>query len=170
MNTNNPHDQRADSHTAGAPHDFEHPTAAAAPAGPRTLRRNRRRVLVSTTALLAVGAFGGLLGGHLVAEDEPQRDAREPSPAPTSADECDSMWSRIRALGLPRESLTSIATALGFTARDMWASADGLTWEHLDGRVVVVAQPRSPSDQGASLIAEARYDSDAPPQRATSCR
>jgi hypothetical protein len=89
----------------------------------------------SAVALLVLAGWLAAVGG---AHGEAERQAIDRSPA---ADDR-GLWDRVRTLDLPDYAWESAAIGLGLTPRGPWISADGLTWEHLDGRVVVVANPR----------------------------
>jgi hypothetical protein len=98
-------------------------------------RRSRRRRGIGYAAVVLVAAgwlasAGGALG-------EAEQQAIDPTPA---ADR--DLWDRVRTMDLPDYAWESAATGLGLAIRGPWISADGLTWEHLDGRVVEVAKPR----------------------------
>lgn len=99
------------------------------------------------TALTLTAALTGAFGaGSIAAAGERLSDnAERPSlPSQTGADD-GNLWDRIRLIGLPRHYWVPVATAMGLSPRDGWISADGLTWDHLDGRRIVVATPRTPN-------------------------
>lgn len=101
-----------------------------------------RDIGLVATALVFAGVFAVAVGGDMsVAGDSPP----DAAPAAPADDDCGSLWDRVRVLGLPEASWVPAATALGLTPRGAWISADGLTWEHTDGRTAVVASPRSAS-------------------------
>jgi hypothetical protein len=112
---------------------------------PPTSRRARRGVQVGAAALLVSAALGAAYHEQVVDADEaPTARAHAPtSRAPDTG--CDRLWDRVPTPSLPRAAWESAATGLGLSAQGPWVSADGLSWEHLDGTVVVVAAPRSPS-------------------------
>lgn len=114
-------------------------------------RRHRRGVrLVASSLALAAIVGGAFSSGSIAADDEGlQARAGHPAALPTaSAEVGDDLWNRIRVLGLPRQWWEPVAIAMGLTPRGEWISADGLTWEHLDGRRIVVATPRTPTPTG----------------------
>ena len=92
------------------------------------------------TSLAFAGVFAVAVGGGTSVAGEALPIAASAAPA---ADDCGSLWDRVRVLGLPEATWEPAATALGLTPRGPWISSDGLTWEHTDGRTVAVANPRS---------------------------
>lgn len=120
---------------------FVAPGASATDRGRR--HRRGRRLAVTTLALTA--ALGGAVGADpiVAAPDAPPNGGAERPPSPCSAD--DDLWDRVRMTGIPEHWWEPVAAAMWLTPRSPWISLDGLTWEHLDGRRVVVATPRSPT-------------------------
>ena len=102
-------------------------------------RTRVRDIGLVTTALAFAGVFA-IAGGDMPVAGEPPPAA---APAASPGDECGPLWDRVRVLDLPEVSWDLAATAIGLTSRGGWISADGLTWEHLDGRTAVVATPRA---------------------------
>lgn len=112
-------------------------------------RRGRRGVQIGATALVVSATLGAAYHQQVVdADDPPTARAHAPtSRAPD--DDCDHLWDRVPVSGLPRAAWESAAEGLGLSAQGPWVSVDGLTWEHLDGSVVVVASPRPPSQRAS---------------------
>ena len=115
---------------------------------PRRPTRRRRRLLA--LALTGASAAGIVTAERAAVADEPQPpgvqpDRRTVAPAIRT---CDHLWDQILVLGLPEQARSSVAEHFGFAQSQDWLSADGLTWEHLDGRLVTVATPRrSPGEE-----------------------
>jgi hypothetical protein len=120
-------------------------------------RRARRGVQIGATALVVSATLGAAYHQQVVdTDDTPTARAHAPtSRAPDPG--CGSLWDRVSLSSLPRAAWESAAEGLGLSAQGPWVSADGLTWEHLDGSVIVVAAPRSPS-QDASRDAVCHTD------------
>lgn len=107
--------------------------------------RARRVIQVGATAL-AMSAALGVAYHHQVAGADDAPTARAHAPTSDATDShCDGLWDRVPVLSLPRAAWESAAEGLGLSAQGSWVSLDGLSWEHLDGTVIVVATPRSPS-------------------------
>jgi hypothetical protein len=104
-------------------------------------RRARRGIQIGATALIASAAFGFVSHQQVVGAD----DAPTTPTSSAAAASCDHLWDRVPVSGLPRAAWESAAEGVGLSAQGSWVSADGLSWEHLDGRVIVVATPRTPS-------------------------
>jgi hypothetical protein len=115
-------------------------------------RRARRGVQLGATALVALAAFGAAYHQQVVdADDAPTERAHAPTTRAPDTD-CSNLWDRVPVSGLPRAAWESAAEGVGLSAQGPWVSVDGLSWEHLDGSVIVVATPSSPS-AGASQAA-----------------
>ena len=124
------------------------PVLSALGATPTDRRRHRRGGRLAVTTIALTVALGGAFGaGSIVAAPDapPEGDADCPTtPVPSGADN-DDLWDRVRTTGIPEHWWEPVATAMGLTPRGPWISVDGLTWEHLDGRRIVVATPRRPT-------------------------
>lgn len=103
------------------------------------IHHNGRNLVIAAGIVLAAGLVAVAGGDRLLADDDPIRAA---APASTPDRECGPLWDRVRVSGRPGDTVESAAAAVGLVAHGPWISADGLTFEHLDGRVVVVARPR----------------------------
>lgn len=90
--------------------------------------------------MLAAGVFTIAAGNTLLADGDPVATA---APAPLHDAECGPLWEQVGVSGRPDATLESAAAEAGLVTRGSWISLDGLTWEHVDGRIVVVAHPRS---------------------------
>ena len=71
---------------------------------------------------------------------------------------CGSLWDQDHGTGRADASVETAATHAGLVTRGSWTSHDGLTWEHVDGRVVVVANPRT--DRGELPVSCLDTDAD----------
>lgn len=105
------------------PHTHNHPHS----------RKKVRNLGLAAVALASIGVTAVAIGA-----DDTQTAAVPSAPV---VEDCDSLWARVRALGLPETASESAAATLGLTVQGPWISSDGLTWEHLDGRTMVVATP-----------------------------
>ena len=120
-------------------------------------RRARRGVQIGAAALVASATFGAAYHEQVVDGDDPPI-ARAHAPTSHASDsDCDHLWDRVPVLSLPEAAWESAAEGLGLSAQGSWVSDDGLTWEHLDGEVIVVATPTAPSPT-ASQEAGCRTD------------
>lgn len=80
-------------------------------------RRDLRDIAVAASAVVAAGVFTIAAGDRILA------DGDAPVAAAAAPDQQD--------------------CAVDLVTRGSWISLDGVTWEHVDGRIVVVAHPRS---------------------------
>lgn len=104
------------------------------------IRHDLRDLGVAVSAVVAAGVFTIAAGNTLLANGDPVVTA---APAPHVDAECGRLWDRVQLSGWPDATTESAAAQAGLVSRGSWISLDGLTWEHVDGRVVVVAHPRS---------------------------
>jgi len=101
-------------------------------------RRDLRDIAVAASAVVAAGVFTIAAGDRILADA-----GTAPTAAPTPTDECGGLWDRVAVSGEPDRTVESLAADVGLVTRGSWISLDGVTWEHVDGRIVVVAHPRS---------------------------
>jgi hypothetical protein len=114
-------------------------------------RHDLKDIGIAASALIAAGVFSIAAGSTLLADGEPVATA---ATAPPLASERDRLWDRIHLTGLPEATVESAAADAGLVSRGSWISFDGLTWEHIDGRVVVVANPRRAASPDAGRDAD----------------
>ena len=103
-------------------------------------RHDLRDLGIAAGALVAAGVFTVAAGNRILVDGDPVATA---APAPELDAECDRLWDLVRVSGRPDATTESAAAEAGLVSRGSWISFDGLTWEHVDGRIVVVAHPRS---------------------------
>ena len=133
--------------------EFPQPPTTPPPAGsPAGRPARRKRLALTAAAFVAVGALGGLAGSQFAGDEAANADRPPAEPAPV---ECAPLWDQIRALDVPEASWEAVATAMGLFPRDEWISADGVSWEHRDGRVMVVARPRSTAATPGTCLPQA---------------
>ena len=108
-------------------------------------RRARRGVQIGATALVVSATLGAAYHQQVADADDPPTERAHAPTTRAPDDVCDHLWDRVPVSGLPRAAWESAAEGLGLSAQGAWVSVDGLTWEHLDGSVIVVASPRPPS-------------------------
>ena len=116
-------------------------------------RRDLRDIGIATSAMVAAGVFTIAAGESLLADGDPVATA---APAPALDAECGGLWEQVQLSGRPEATTESAAAEVGLVSRGPWISLDGLSWEHIDGRIVVVAHPRSnPSPRDTSCASDA---------------
>ena len=113
-------------------------------------RRDLRDIAIAASAMVAAGVFTVAAGSSMLADGDPVAVAA-PAPQPDAA--CDRLWDLVRVSGRPDATTASAAAEAGLAARGAWISSDGLSWEHIDGRIVVVAHPRSATSSRATICA-----------------
>ena len=133
--------------------EFSQPPGSPPPADSSTGRPARRkRLALTAAAFVAVGALGGVAGSQLTMDEASNTDR---PPAEQASLECAALWDQFSALDVPEASREAVATAMGLFPRGEWISADGLSWEHRDGRVMVVASPRSAATAPGACVPQA---------------
>ena len=141
MNQNMTLDPGVDHRHPDPSDEFPPPPESPPPAGARSGQRGRRkRLALTAAAFVAVGAFAGVAGSQLMMDDASNPD---PPLAAAASVDCTALWDHIRGLDVPEPSWEAVASSIGLFPRGEWISADGVSWEHRDGRVMVVAHPRS---------------------------
>lgn len=118
-------------------------------------RRDLRDVALAASAVVAAGVLSGAAGNSLLADGQPVAAL---ATAPPLDAERDRLWDRVHLTGLPEATVESAVAEAGLVSRGSWISLDGLTWEHIDGRVVVVASPRRATSPDAGP--DAGHDAD----------
>lgn len=97
--------------------------------------RDLRDLGIAVGVLVTTGVLAFAAGDRVLSDGGTAVSA---APAPTG---CDPTWDH--ASGRADAIVESAAADAGLVTRGAWVSRDGLTWEHVDGRVVVVAHPRT---------------------------
>ena len=116
--------------------------------------RDLRDLCVATGILMAAGVFAYAAGDRVLSDGG---SAAFAAPAPAVA-ACGSLWDQDHGTGRADASVEAVATHAGLVSRGPWISRDGLAWEHVDGRLVVVANPRS--DRGELPVSCLDADAD----------